>query len=201
MRNLISRNLKGKMIIPLFLFAGIVYTIMMTITIPKVMSFSDGLKILDLMPAGYNATYVNTLLNALGEKGRNAYLFNQIPLDMIYPFLFGTSLCLLQAYVLKRLGKLEGSLFYICFLPLFSALFDYFENISIITILNSYPDNSIFLSQVTSVFSVLKSTSTIINFIILIALLIVLWIRKLSEKNKLDNRTYHEDNFTQRIIL
>lgn len=187
MRNLISRNLKGRIIIPLFLFAGIVYTIMMTITIPKVMSFSDGMKILDMMPTGYNAAYVNTLLNTLGEKGRNAYLFNQIPLDMIYPLLFGISLCLILAYILKRLGKLESSLFYICFLPLFSALFDYFENIGVITILNSYPANSNLLAQTTNVFSVLKSTTTTINFIILIALLIVLWLRKLSEKNKLHN--------------
>ena len=185
MRNLITRNLKGRIIIPLFLFAGIVYTMMMTITIPKVMRFSDGMKILDMMPFGYNAAYVNTLLNTLGEKGRYAYLFNQIPLDMIYPLLFGISLCLILAYLLKKLGKLEGTLFYICFLPLISALFDYCENIGVITILNSYPDNSNLLAQTTNVFSVLKSTSTTINFVILIVLLIVLWNRKLYEKNKL----------------
>jgi hypothetical protein len=185
MRNLITRNLKGRIIIPLFLFAGIVYTIMMTITIPKVMSFSDGMKILDMMPFGYNAAYVDSLLITLGEKGRYAYLVNQIPLDMIYPLLFGISLCLILAYLLKRLGKSEGSLFYICFLPLISALFDYCENIGVITILNSYPDNSNLLAQTTNVFSVLKSTSTTINFVILIVLLIALWIRKLYEKIKL----------------
>ncbi len=185
MRTLISRNLKGSVIIPIFLSAGIVYAIMLMITIPKVMGFSDGMKILDLMPTGYNAAYVNALMNALGENGRHAYLFIQIPFDMVYPLLFGISLCLIFAYFLKRLGKLEGSLFYICFLPLLSGLFDYGENIGIITILKSYPGNSNLLSQITNLFSVLKSSTTTVNFIILIVLFIGLWRRKLSLKNKL----------------
>lgn len=188
MRNWISRYLKGRIIIPLFLASGIVYTIMLTITIPKVMLFSDGMKILDLMPTGYNAAYVNTLLEKLGEKGRYAYLFNQIPLDMIYPLIFGVSLCLILAYIIKKLGKWESALFYICLLPLFSAIFDYCENIGIIAILTSYPDNSDLLAQTTNVFSVLKSTTTTISFIILITLLIVLGIRKLSvKKTKITN--------------
>ena len=139
------------------------------------------------MPFGYNAAYVNSLLTTLGEKGRYAYLFNQIPLDMIYPLFFGISLCLILAFLLKRLGKLEGSLFYICFLPLISALFDYCENIGVITILNSYPDNSDLLAQTTNVFSVLKSTFTTINFVMLIVLLIALWNRKLMRKTNYAN--------------
>ena len=187
MRNLISKNLKGKIIIPLFLLAGIFYTIMLTITIPKVTGFSNGMKILDMMPTGYDAAYVNTLLNTLGEKGRNAYLYNQIPFDMVFPLFFGISLCLIFAYILKRLGKLEGSLFYICYLPLISALFDYGENIGIITLLNSYPNQINLMAQITNVFSVLKSSTTTLDFIIVITLLIALWLRKPAVKNKLHN--------------
>jgi hypothetical protein len=185
MRSLIKRNLKGKSIIPPFLLAGIIYTTMMTITIPKVMSYSGGMKILDMMPTGYNDAYVNSLLKTLGDEGRNAYLFNQIPLDMIYPMLFGISLCLILAYFLNRLGKLEGHLYYICWLPLFAALFDYCENMGVIAMLSSYPDNSTLLARTTNVFSVLKSSFTTFNFLILIALLIVLGIRKLFLKDKL----------------
>jgi len=184
MRNLIKRNLNGKIIIPLFLLAGIIYTIMMTITIPKVMRYSGGMKILDMMPTGYNGAYVNSLLNTLGDEGRNAYLCNQIPLDMIYPLLFGISLCLILAYILNKLGKLEGYLYYICLLPLFAAIFDYCENIGVIAMLNSYPDNSNILAKTTNVFSVLKSSFTTINFIILITLFVVLGIRKLFLKDK-----------------
>ena len=61
---------------------------MLTITIPKVMSFAGGMKLLDMMPLGYNSEYVNSLFNNLGKKGREVYLLNQIPIDMIYILLW-----------------------------------------------------------------------------------------------------------------
>ena len=182
MRDIIKSNINGRKVLLLFILTNIIYVIMLTITIPKVLSFSGGLKLLDMMPAGYNPEYVNTLLYTLGEKGRNAYLFIQLPFDMIYPSLFAISSCLLLAYLLNKLRKLEGALFYLCFIPLLSGVFDYCENIGIISLLNSYPNNSNLLSQTTSVFSVLKSSSTVTYFIILITLLIVLGIRKIISK-------------------
>jgi len=182
MKEFIKRNINGRKVLLLFILTNIIYAIMLTITIPKVMSFSGGLKLLDMMPAGYDPEYVNTLLYTLGEKGRNAYLFIQLPFDMIYPSLFAISSCLLLAYLLNKLRKLEGALFYLCFIPLLSGVFDYCENIGIISLLNIYPNNSNLLSQTTSVFSVLKSSSTVTYFIILITLLIVLGIRKIISK-------------------
>jgi len=184
MKDIIKKSINGKKILLLFILTNIIYAVMLTITIPKVMRFAGGMKLLDMMPTGYNSEYVNSLLSALGATGRNAYLFNQIPVDMIYPFLFGITYCLLLAYILNKLGKLESSLFYLCFIPLFSGLFDYCENIGIITMLNNYPDNSIILTQATNVFSVLKSFFTTIYFIILIAFLIVLGKSKLFQKVK-----------------
>jgi hypothetical protein len=89
MKNLITRHLNGKKIFVLFVLTSIVYVFMLTITIPKVMSYAGGMKLLDMMPAGYSSDYVNSLLGALGTEGRNAYLFRQIPIDFIYPGLFG----------------------------------------------------------------------------------------------------------------
>jgi hypothetical protein len=148
------------------------------------MNFSGGMKLLDIMPTGYNAEYVNSLFNTLGDKGRDAYLFYQLPVDMIYPFLFGVSYCLVLAYFLNKFGKTESYLFYLCFLPLFSGLFDYFENIGIITMLKNYPDNSIILTQTTNAFSIIKSFLTTIYFIILITCLIAFGIRNLLQKAK-----------------
>ncbi len=184
MKDLIRRNLNGKRILLLFVLTNIIYAIMLTITIPKVMSFSGGMKLLDMMPTGYNAEYVNALLSALGESGRNAYLFNQLPVDMIYPFLFGVSYCLILAYILNKLGKFESRLFYFCFLPLFSGLFDYLENIGIITMLKSYPNNPVILTQITNVFSVLKSSFTTFYFIVLIIFLIVFGMNKLLQRSR-----------------
>lgn len=161
---------------------------MLTITIPRVMSFSGGMKLLDMMPTGYNAEYVNSLLNALGAKGRNAYLFNQIPVDMIYPFLFGVTYCLLLAYILNKLGKLESFLFYLCLVPLFSGFFDYFENIGIITMLNFYPNHSDLMIKTTSIFSVLKSSCTISYFIILTIFIVSFGVTTLNKRNRVTKK-------------
>lgn len=146
------------------------------------MSYSGDMKLLDMLPFGYSIAYVNELLITLGEYGRSAYLFNQIPVDMLYPGLFGITYCLIFAYFLKQIGKFESKLYYICLLPLFAGLFDYFENFGIITMLSTYPGNSDFLSQITSVFSVLKASTTSIYFVSLVILLIAFGIKKLFPK-------------------
>jgi hypothetical protein len=174
MKKLIKQNLGGKKILFLFVLTNIVYASMLLITIPQVMQFSDGMALLDMMPAGYSHAYVRTLFDTLGEPGRNAYLYRQIPLDMLYPGLFGVSYCLIMAYFLNKLDRLDSKLFYLCLIPVFSAVFDYGENIGIITMLGSYPDISGLAAQTTAVFSVLKSTSTSLYFIALLLVLIAL---------------------------
>lgn len=190
MREIVKRNINGREVLLLFILTNMIYAIMVTVTIPNVMRNSSGLKILDMMPGGYTTEYVNTLLNTLGERGRNAYLFFQVPVDMIYPLLFAISSCLVLAYFLNKLNKLEGRLFYLCFIPLFAGAFDYCENIGIITMLTSYPNNSDLFSKVTSVFTVLKSIFSVFYFILLITLLIVLAVRKIPAKRI---RVYQRD--------
>ena len=84
---------------------------MLMVTIPKTMGFSKGMKLLDMMPMGYDSEYINTLFEALGENGRGVYLYNQIPIDMVYPFLFGISYCLLLVYFLQKINKLNSAFF------------------------------------------------------------------------------------------
>ncbi len=147
------------------------------------MEFSKGMKLLDMMPTGYDWNYVNELFNTLGESGREIYLKNQIPVDMIYPLLFGLTYSLIFAYFLKKLGKLKPPFIYICYLPIIAGLADYLENFGIINMLNNYPNITDTMVNTTSVFSVLKSTSTSIFFIALIVILIILGIKFL-KRNK-----------------
>jgi hypothetical protein len=184
MRELIIRNIGGKKVLALFVVTNLVYVFMLTITIPKVMSFAGGMKLLDMIPTGYSPQYVSLLLKTLGENGRHAYLFNQIPIDMAYPLLFGISNCLVLAYFFNKLGKLNSKLYLFCFIPLFSGLFDYFENFGIILMLNSFPNNSVVISQTTNLFSIFKSSFTTCYFIILIIVLIVVVKNKLLIKKQ-----------------
>ncbi len=181
-QNLISRNLSGSKVLFIFILTGIIYTAMLLITIPKVMDFSGGMKILDMMPTGYNSQYVTELFTALGSNGRDIYLYQQLPLDMIFPGISAISFALVMAFLLKKLGKLESKWFYLSYLPFFGGLFDYFENFSIIALLKSYPTIFETLVAFSATFSVLKASFTTLYMTILIILLLMLGFQKIFSK-------------------
>ena len=95
---LLNKYSSGKNVLILFMFTQVVYGIMLGFSIPNVMQYSSGMKILDLIPTGYSPEYVQKLFKTLGEAGRGVYLYQQIPLDMIYPGLFAVSYTLLLVF-------------------------------------------------------------------------------------------------------
>lgn len=120
LREFIYRHSNGKTVISLFILTSSIFAFMWTVTIPKVMEFSDGMKLLDLMHAGYDAAYVNTLFEALGTHGRNAYLYNQIPADMFFPVCLALpTACFLCGY--KKLTNTKALYFISRYFRLFRA--------------------------------------------------------------------------------
>lgn len=187
-RKLVDKHSTGKKVLWLFILTNLVYVIMLVVTIPAVMHFSNGMQLLDMMPMGYDSEYINSLLGALGKEGRQAYLYKQLPVDMIYPLLFGVSYGLLIGYFLKKLDKLNSPLFYFCLLPVIAGIADYLENFGIITMLNSYPEMSQIVMGATSVFSIIKSMTTTVHFTVLLVILLILGINKLRERKASINK-------------
>ena len=187
LRELTTKNLSGKKVLLLFIVTNIVYLLMLTITIPKTMAYSGEMKLLDMMPMGYNFEYVNHLFESLGEKGRSVYLYHQIPLDMLYPFLFGMSYSLIMAYFLIKIDKLRSYWFYLCLLPIMAGAADYLENFGVIFMLNNFPNLSESSVNLTSAFTIIKSLLTTLYFISLVVVLMMLGIKKLNKKKTLVN--------------
>ena len=178
----IEKHLKGKKVLLFFVLTNIIYAIMLTVTIPKTMRFSKGMKLLDMMPTGYDSIYINSLFEALGEQGRSFYLYNQIPIDMVYPFLFAISYSLLLAFFLKKLNSMESIWFYLSLLPIVAGLADYLENFGIVNMLLSYPNQSEAVMKFTSVASLLKSMTTSIYFVALLFILGILAIKSIKKR-------------------
>ncbi|CAN0583403.1 unnamed protein product [Ectocarpus sp. 12 AP-2014] len=174
----LEKQQSGKKVLVLFLLTNIVYGYMLLVTIPATMAFSNGLQLLDMMPVGYNLEYT------LGNTGRQMYLTKQIPVDMIYPLLFGISYAAVLAYFLKKLPRLNQNYLYLCLLPVIAGIADYFENIGIITMLNAYPTVTETSVHINSLFSIIKSSATSIYFLVLIFVLIILGYRTLKPKGK-----------------
>ena len=146
------------------------------------MTFSNGMKLLDMMPTGYDSVYINSFFEALGENGRHAYLHSQLPVDMVYPFLFGIRYCFMIGYFLKKIDKFDSVLYPLCFLPVIAGIADYLENFGIITMLHNYPDLSQTSMNATNYFSIVKSMTTTVFFIALIIILLMLGIKTLKER-------------------
>ncbi|MCB0731749.1 MAG: hypothetical protein KDC88_12015 [Ignavibacteriae bacterium] len=167
-QQLLEKYSTGRILIILFVITQIVYLLMLLYTIPNLMSYANGMKILDLMPTGYSVDYAKSLFYELGIVGRDYYLFRQIPVDMIYPFLFAVTYSLLLTYLFKSSFTPESKIHYLSILPLFGGFFDYLENIGIILMLSNYPKFLDLLANVTNLFSILKSISTTLFFISLV---------------------------------
>lgn len=182
MKTLIKRNLAGKKVLLFFIISSSLYFLMLFVTIPHIHKITNGIKILDMMPIGYDYSYVIQLMEALGQTGRHYYLFRQLPVDLVYPFFFATSNCLIIGWLLKKLQKIDTNWISVCFLPLIAGCFDYAENFSVIWILNSYPEITTKMVQVSNLFSVLKSSTTTIALTVLLVIILVWGFQKLTIK-------------------
>lgn len=183
MKTQINRLLRGKVVLLFFIISSSLYSLMLFVTIPHLHKITAGIKILDMMPAGYDFQYVVQLMEALGETGRHYYLFTQIPIDLVYPFFFALSNCLIMAWFLKKIGKLDTFWYLVCYLPIFAGFFDYAENISIISLLNNYPEieqNSVLVSNF---FSVMKSSLTTIALSVLLIIILVFLFKRIFNRN------------------
>ena len=176
------KTISGKSILLLFVGINIVFAVMLLVTIPQVMVFADGMKLLDVLPFGYEAQYVQLLFDFLGEEGRHAYLTRQLPLDMIYPGLFAISYSLITVCFLSKMGKFKGWAVNLAFIPVVVGLTDYLENAGIITMLLKYPNQTSLMVELTSTFSVVKAMSTTVYFVSLMVVLVCLCCHLLQRK-------------------
>lgn len=164
----IQRRLTGKAVLTFFIPAMTVYFVMMLYTIPQVEVHAQGMKIFDLSPLGYSFEYANKLLLTLGEEGRQSYMYRQLPLDFLYPGLFAISCTLLLTWLFLKSREASSKVFYLCLVPAFAGLFDYLENLCVLSILWAYPSLSKTSVVLASTMTIAKSTLTTCFFVLLL---------------------------------
>lgn len=180
MRKLIAfiQNISsGRAVLGFFIPAMVVYAIMLLYTIPRVEQYALGMKLFDLSPTGYSFEYAIELLRILGVKGRDLYMYQQLPVDFIYPGLFAVSCCLVLSWLFAKSLNTNSKMFYLCFVPVAAGLFDYLENIGIVRMLISYPNVADSLVSITSFLTILKSGFTT-TFFVLLLLGVILFIKR-----------------------
>jgi hypothetical protein len=184
MQNTISflqQQASGRKVALLFVLTMAVYVFMLAYSIPAVMAFAAGLPLFDLSPFGYSFEHANSLLANLGLEGRGLYLSLQLPIDFIYPALFAITYALILVWLLKKLVQPGSKLFYAAIIPVLAGLFDYLENLSIIKMINSYPNLDDSVVAMASIFTLIKSQLTTVYFIGVLIILIALLYKRFAK--------------------
>ena len=119
--------------------------------------------------------------STLGEDGRNVYLFQQLPVDFIYPGLFAISYALLLTWLFAKSFESNSKIFFLALVPVLGGLFDYLENVGIIIMINAFPNISQGLVGVVNFFTLLKSAFTTGFYILLLVGIIFFIIRKINK--------------------
>jgi hypothetical protein len=174
----LRRYSRGWIVLLMLLITWALYGYMLSTSIPKVMGYSGGAKLLDMKPTGYTVEYARELFSALGENGRHAYSYEQIPVDMVYPFFFALSYSLLLTYLFGKGFHPDSWVQNLTIIPIYGGIFDYLENIGIIYHLQTYPQFSDTIIRITNVCSVLKSAFTTMFFLLLVVGLVRIAIRR-----------------------
>jgi len=167
--NALKKLASGRIVFILFTLTMTIYLLMLLYSIPLVERYAPNTALFDLSPSGYSYQHAVSLLEELGNEGRQIYLSRQLPLDFIYPGLFAISYTLLLIWLYSKSVKDTSKIFYLAFIPALGGLFDYLENIYIIRMINAFPDLPARLVQVASTFTLLKSIFTTVFFFLLFA--------------------------------
>lgn len=170
MLNYIQKHLQIKKVLLWFLLSQLVFILMILVQVPNT-NFTDT-KIFDARFTGYSFEEAQILLEKLGTEGRYVYLTQQLPLDLIFPFLFAVSCCLVLAYFLKKINALETPLKYSIYLPIGANISDYLENFSVIRLLTTYPSISKDLVIFSSFCTIIKYVLTAFYLVVLIFVLL-----------------------------
>ena len=178
----------GKAVFISFILTMAVYLLMLFYSIPRVESFAPGIALFDLSPTGYSYQHAILLLETLGETGRNVYLYQQLPIDFIYPGLFAISYSLLLVWLFTKIFAAGSRMFYLAWVPVFAGLFDYLENISIISMIRSFPGLPQELVMIASTFSILKSLFTMAFFLLLFVGIITFFVSFLKRKFQMQSQ-------------
>jgi len=186
LKQLLEKHSTRKKVLIWFILANLIYAAMWLFTVPVLDNMAGGLPILDLRPLGYSFSEAQELMEALGQEGRQFYLTRQIPLDLFYPLFYGISFSLIITYFLRKLKRYQGVFVYLSFLPLLAALADYLENLQIVRILRSFPNINESLVELSSFFSVLKSSTTTAFMFLILGLLIWTVARYFGRKKQSD---------------
>ena len=129
----------------------------------------------------YSAREAFDRIAQFGDAGRRNYMAFLLTADVIYPVIYTASLSFTIAFLSRKAALLEYLGGLLTALPVVVFIFDICENISISSLLWSFPAKIVPLAWAASIFTSLKWTSVAIAVAVALILLVLAVARSLRE--------------------
>lgn len=132
----------------------------------------DGKNVILDLRFGYSTEKAWEYLNTIGSSGRNYYFYTETFFDLIFTIIYSIAYCLLLSLFFQKAFSKSHYLQYFNVFPLLLGLADILENIGIITLIKSFPNKLVAVSQFASAMSLLKWGCTLFNLLLMLTGLI-----------------------------
>ena len=129
---------------------------------------------------GFNPNKTMQMVADYGDAGRAYYKQAEILLDTPYPIIYAMLFAIIITMIYRSL--LRGPVNYINLVPFFALLFDYLENITIISMLSYYPEESGLIATFCEIFKLIKFLFFILILVIIVNGLIRLLLQKFKSR-------------------
>jgi hypothetical protein len=165
------------MLVSIALWATMIYG-----TLAHLRQLAGGLDPFDVRPFGYDSAQARTLLDALGESGRDFYARVQLWFDTVYPATYAVSRAIVMWWFTVP-GRLTDApvplaLRILLIVPSFAtATFDYAENAEIGRMLAAGPNVHSDVIEAASRMTVLKSMVGVANETVVLVLAVIVGLR------------------------
>ncbi|MEW5986985.1 MAG: hypothetical protein AB1791_10165 [Chloroflexota bacterium] len=168
---------RGRVIL-VFLVLEVLFNVIFQVIGTRIRAASGGVGAIDLLFT-YTPEQVFGMVAAYGEAGRRLYAWVEVTADLVYPIVYSLFFSLLITYLFRRASISEKLTRWAGFVPLTGALFDYAENIGIVTMLLSFPAQPAAVALLSSIFTTIKWLLAGASLVLVLAGLVLLLISRL----------------------
>jgi hypothetical protein len=126
---------------------------------------------------GFNPQKTLQMVADYGDEARAYYAQTEMTTDVIYPIVYAFLLGIILS--LLYLNKAYKPFYWVNLLPFIALIFDYLENICIVSLLQNYPSQSLMVANFCEVFKLLKWISFGFAIVLIFYGLIRLCIEKI----------------------
>lgn len=124
----------------------------------------------------YSSEDLYDMAQAYGDDGRSAYIRARFTFDILWPIVYTLFLCTSMSWTFQKAFTPQSSWWRVNLLPLFSAMFDYLENIAASIVMYRYPLRTPLVDILAPIFTFVKWISISGAFLLLLlGVLVLVW--------------------------